>query len=495
MNLKTVGYDLRRVSTVNLTVLFCAGFVILLEGIIYNGFSQALMENLIKIFVVLGVSSVLYFLPVKEQIKGGVFCIIMSLIALETNMEKTTISSFMLLMLAFSMSALYFQKELVLIVGGFIDIVIIITFIVQPSALANNTNAASGFTRIMVYFNVAVILIFFLTKWGRELVDSVTKKEKQTDELLNRLKLTMNKISSVSDVFEVDLNGFSENIKVIKESNDNIMSSIKEVSLGVQEQAENIGKISNNMLDASDLLNQSKKISGNVSGISSEMVINVEDGSKKINNVNDQMRIINKSVITALDTVAELEESIEEIGNFLQGITQIANQTNLLSLNASIEAARAGENGRGFAVVADEVRKLAEESAAIVTNINKITQEITEKTKLTSREVKDGVSAIEKGNELISDVNYFFGELKDICNRENQMLKDEVEITQKVFGNFITIKDEVESISAIAEQNSAANEEFLASIENQNADMTNMLIGVKTINSKWDELKGMLADN
>ncbi|WP_152966100.1 hypothetical protein [Pseudobacteroides cellulosolvens] len=61
------------------------------------------------------------------------------------------------------MSALYFQKELVLIVGGFIDIVIIISYTINPLAMANSTNAASGLTRILVYFNVAIILIFFLT--------------------------------------------------------------------------------------------------------------------------------------------------------------------------------------------------------------------------------------------------------------------------------------------------------------------------------------------
>jgi methyl-accepting chemotaxis protein len=495
MKEKSIGYNLKRVTKVNLSVLFGAGIVILMEGLIYNGVNQVFIANAIKVLIVLGISSVLYFIPIKEQIKGGTFCIVMSLVALESNIEKTSIGGFMLLMLAFAMSALYFQKELVLIVGGVIDIAIIVTYFIEPSALANSTSAASGLTRIMIYFNVTVILIFCLTKWGRELVDSVMKKEEETVMLLERLKQTMNKVNGVSEVFDVDLNGFGQSIESIKNSNDGIRISIAEVSIGVQEQAKSIGEINNSMLNASELLNEAKQISDNVSETSGEMVMNVEDGSEKVNQVNSQMQIINKSVITALETVMELETSIEEIGTFLQSITQIANQTNLLALNASIEAARAGENGRGFAVVADEVRKLAEQSAGIVSNINKITQDITEQTKLAATEVKNGVTAIEKGNVLISDVTNFFSELKSTFNRENEMLKDEIEITQKVFGSFRMISGELGSISSIAEQNSAANQEFLASIEIQNEDMTNMLIGIKNIKNKWNELKDMLADS
>lgn len=495
MKTKSIGYDLKRVSKVNLCVIFGAGLIILLEGLIYNGANHIFFENVIKIFIILGINTALYFVPIKEQIKGGVFSIVMSTVALQSNMEQTSISSFMLMMLAFSMSALYFQKELVLIVGGFIDIVIIISYITNPLAMANSTNAASGLTRILVYFNVAIILVFFLTKWGRELVNSVMKKEEETSELLEKLKFTLNKVNDVSEVFDVDLIRFSENIASIKKSNDTIMVSMTEVTSGAQEQAVNIGEINSDMINATELLTEGKQLSESVAKISCEMEMSVKDGSEKINHVNNQMETINRSVNTALETVGALESSINEISQFLQGITQIAEQTNLLALNASIEAARAGENGKGFAVVADEVKKLAYESAEKVSSINKITKDITEKMNLASAEVRNGVSAIDIGNTLISDVTNFFNQLKDTFNKQNEMLKDQAEKTQKVFGNFLKMSNEVESISSISEQNSAANEEFLASLEVQNVDMSNMLIGVGNINKKWNELKEILENS
>jgi methyl-accepting chemotaxis protein len=177
--------------------------------------------------------------------------------------------------------------------------------------MSNSTNSASGITRILVYFNVSIILVFLLTKWGRNLVNSVVKKEKETGELLEKLKLTMNKANEVSEVFDIDLSKFSEDIGSIKKSNDNIMVSMTEVATGVQEQAVNIGEINDNMLNAAELLTKSNQISDGVAKISSEMVINVEAGSEKIYHVNNQMKTVNKSIVAALVTVEALKTSVD----------------------------------------------------------------------------------------------------------------------------------------------------------------------------------------
>jgi len=483
------SYNLKRVSKVNLGVMYAAGMLILLESLIYNGIDKLFFENMVKIIIVLSISTAINFTPIKEQIKGGVFCIIMSLISLQSNLEGASISSFMLLMLAFCMSALYFQKELVIIVGAFIDIVIIITYLIDPTVMANNTGVASGLTRILVYFNFAIVLIYFLTKWGRDLIASVVSKEAQSEELLGKLQFTLLKINEVSNVLDVDLNKFEENIMVIKQSNDNITVAMSEVTVGAHEQAVNIGEISNNMLSTKALIMENNKISENLEQISRDMVIKVSDGTEKINQMNDQIHTVGNSITTAMDTVEALKQSIEEIGIFLYGISQIANQTNLLALNASIEAARAGEHGKGFAVVAEEIRKLANQSKTTVQNINIITQDITEKMNLTTNEVKNGVSAVTLGNSLITEVTDFFDELMKTFYQEDELLKTGFEKTQKVFGNFVFINDKIENISAVAEEHSATNEEFLATITEQNIEMIRMLDSINNINNKWNELK------
>lgn len=492
MNLKTTGYNLKRVSKVNLSVVCMAALLILIESFIYNGFEKVFFTNAVKVLIVISINTIVYFVPIKEQIKGGVFSVVIALVALQSNLEGPTVSSFMLMMLAFSMSALYFQKELIVVISTIIDVIIIVTYMISPLAMANSSGPASGLTRILVYFNVSAVLIFLLAKWGRELVDSVILKENESAKLLDQLKLTMDKVSEVSVVLDVDLNRFSQNIESIKQSNDGIVVAMTEVAVGVQEQAVSIGDINENMLNTKSLVEENKEISDNIAKISGDMIVRVEEGSEKISQMNNQMKTISKSVGTTMQTVEVLKESVEEISIFLQSISRIATQTNLLALNASIEAARAGENGKGFAVVADEVRKLAEESSATVSNINKVTQDIAIKVNLATNEVKNGASAIELGNGLISEVTLFFNELKANFNVEDKLLKDEIKKTQKVFENFVKVNDQIESISAISQEHSATNEEFLASIEAQNMEMSGMLSGIKNINGEWNDLKNIL---
>nr|WP_310939255.1 methyl-accepting chemotaxis protein [Clostridium sp. SHJSY1] len=134
-------------------------------------------------------------------------------------------------------------------------------------------------------------------------------------------------------------------------------------------------------------------------------------GHEKVNRMDEQMASISEVSTNSFLAVQELNNNMDKVNNFLTGITQISEQTNLLSLNSYIEAARAGEAGKGFAVVADEVRKLAEESGNIVREIDIILKEIKDITEKVSFEVNRGNEVTKEGKEIVMQVNQGFSEI------------------------------------------------------------------------------------
>lgn len=166
-------------------------------------------------------------------------------------------------------------------------------------------------------------------------------------------------------------------------------------------------------------------------------------GSEIIENAQKQMATINSSTSTVNELVQKLAAQTLEIENMTKVITDITDQTNLLSLNAAIEAARAGEHGKGFAVVADEVRKLAESSKQSANSIVELTLEIQRDTSNVEQAVSSAISSVNDGVKIIGHADDSF---KEIVSAVDLMTT------------------QIEEISATAEQLSASSEEVTASV-------------------------------
>lgn len=197
-----------------------------------------------------------------------------------------------------------------------------------------------------------------------------------------------------------------------------------------------------------------------------------EEGGRAVGRTMEQMKSINLSVQESNETIRLLSKRSREIGSILEVITGIADQTNLLALNAAIEAARAGEAGKGFAVVADEVRKLAEQSqisakqiAELIQSIQIDTENTVSKMSQVAVNVNDGLEisteAIQKFNEILSSMKDIMPQMESISSTAQQMSAgiQEVDATMNI------IADSAKSNAATSEEVAASTEEQLASME------------------------------
>jgi methyl-accepting chemotaxis protein len=238
-------------------------------------------------------------------------------------------------------------------------------------------------------------------------------------------------LSSVSQEQLALSQNLSSQAQTVDHNVQNTSASIQEVTSGVEEVAASAQDVSKNSQELSNEVNETERA--------------VKNGQKELGKQETRMKIVedqNKMTTEIVTMVAQKATNVQEIVNT---ITSIAEQTNLLALNAAIEAARAGEAGKGFAVVADEIRKLAEESKSASSNIALILNEIDEGASNANEAVK---KTVELYKELAEGTEHVTGEF------------------DKINTYMASVNARVESLMGAAQEQSASAEEMASAMDN-----------------------------
>lgn len=267
------------------------------------------------------------------------------------------------------------------------------------------------------------------------------------------------------------MGGILKNTLSTKDSTSQLTIALTEIAKDSLEQASSISDISVEVSDVSNKVILTNELSTNLSNFSNKMMQDVENGETKIIAMNEKMDIINNGMSMTIKSVEELNNSMEDINKFLGVIHQIADQTNLLSLNAGIESTRAGEAVKGFSVVANEIKKLAEQSSKSVSDIQIIIADISAKSQETVDVVNRGNNAVSEGIKTIRDLTNQYVEIKEAFKESVSVLSEELKMMNDITNKFIKINVNIENIASITEQQSASTQEVLATIENQNTNM------------------------
>ena len=166
-----------------------------------------------------------------------------------------------------------------------------------------------------------------------------------------------------------------------------------------------------------------------------------EEGNTSIAAFVEQLKQVNHTVSEIADTAEKFGSSTEEMNQILNGISDISQQTKLLSLNASIEAARAGEAGRGFAVVAEEINNLAEKTVELVESISNIIDELQLSMKEMTSRMELGLKQLDRGNTMVADTQNKFVDILTDASRTSGEIESVHRMAEVLSGCAVNVSD------------------------------------------------------
>ncbi len=314
------------------------------------------------------------------------------------------------------------------------------------------------------------IILEAMEKFSKgDLTVQVTPPDKDDDisKLFKGFNSAVNKIRHM-------INKVSEATHATASASAEISSIAEELSSGAQEQNAQTMEIASAVEEMNYTISESSKNTSAVAHSSEEIKSLAQNGGEKVVETVNKMESIADLVMKAAENVQKLSNSNEKIGEIVKVINDIADQTNLLALNAAIEAARAGEHGRGFAVVADEVKKLAERTTSATKEISEMIYAVQNEMKNTVESIEYGTKEAQSGKMLANEAGNAINEIVNSINHIVEMINNIAATSEEQSTTFAQISENIELISKVTAESSAGSAQMAEAAEDLNRLTTNL---------------------
>ena len=271
-------------------------------------------------------------------------------------------------------------------------------------------------------------------------------------------------------------------ISLTNDSQD-ITRTMQEISSGSEEQAQSAATLTESMTQFSSTI---KDVADNGDAIKTEsqkMLEITNQGEALMDLSVEKMAIIDNTISQSLAKVKSLDEMTVKITELVIVIQEVAEQTNLLALNAAIEAARAGEHGKGFAVVADEVRKLAEQVSLSINDITTTTTAIQEESSAAVSALEEGYQAVNEGSIQIKTTGETIKNLNGIINRMGGEIDNTYSALYDLLDDTKMINDAIANIASVSEESAAG----IAEADSASSRLTSLINELKEMQETYEQ--------
>jgi methyl-accepting chemotaxis protein len=320
----------------------------------------------------------------------------------------------------------------------------------------------------------------------------------QLGEALNQLQSNfrsiISSVSTTSETLASHSEELSQSANEVKNGAVQVASTMQELASGSETQANSASDLAEGMNTFAEKVKEANENGYRIEQ-NSKVVLNMtHEGSDIMKQSVKQMEKIDAIVHDSVQKVYGLDKQSQEISNLVTVIKDVADQTNLLALNAAIEAARAGEHGKGFAVVADEVRKLAEQVSDSVTDITNIVSNIQKESNLVSDSLKDGYKEVEQGKAQMMTTSETF---EGISEAVTEMVNSITTISEKlveIATNAQVMNQSIEEIASVSEESAAGVEQTAASMQQTSSIMEEVVGSSEQLANVAEELNSLVRN-
>ena len=348
--------------------------------------------------------------------------------------------------------------------------------------------------------------LYILMKQAEKITNGTLNIEplpvKSKDEI-GRLTATINKMAEqlkqmISNIHHVSNNvaNSSNDLKIaateVTQGTTQTAATVSQIAEGTEQQATSTFQLRQAMSSFTENVENARENSEKVYEHAEDVKNMTSNGQQLMVETTLQIEKINEIVKNSVSKVENLNGHTKQISSLVKVITEIADQTNLLALNAAIEAARAGEHGKGFAVVADEVRKLAVQVTQSVSNISNIVYSIQNETTDVTSTLMIGYEEVVRGAIQTNTSKETFDTISKAVSEMAANIETVTNHLQSISQKALTIDASIETIASISEEAAASSEEAAATVEEVASSMDQVATNAEELSNDATKLKDLV---
>jgi methyl-accepting chemotaxis protein len=271
--------------------------------------------------------------------------------------------------------------------------------------------------------------------------DEIAQMGQYFNEFIEKLQHMIKKVAHVTDKVASASVELSATAEEISKGTDTLTSRASQTAAAVEEMNATVGQVAQN--------------SGKAASLAQDTVKTAQEGGTVVSSTISGMQQLSEAVSNSATIISDLGKSSDQIGEIVRTIEDIADQTNLLALNAAIEAARAGEQGRGFAVVADEVRKLAERTTKATKEIGDMIRQIQQDTRGAVDSMQQGTQKVTAGVDLVNKTGEALAQIVRMVSESADMIRQIAVASEEQSVATQQIASDIENVAKVTKESSS----------------------------------------